>query len=145
MRPIENILSKVDKPHQRSNGQWSAHCPAHSDKSPSLSIRETDEGAVLIHCFAGCSVQSIVESLGLNQSDLFPPRLLSGKEPKRTPRLITSSQALEILHDEANFVAITAMNIANQKKLTLDDISRCAKSAARIAVIRDEAVGRKNV
>ena len=63
MRPIENIFSRVDKLQHRSDGQWSARCPAHSDKSPSLSVRETEEGAVLLYCFAGCSIQSIVDSL----------------------------------------------------------------------------------
>jgi hypothetical protein len=35
-------------------GKWLAHCPAHSDSSPSLSIREGMDGRVLLHCFAGC-------------------------------------------------------------------------------------------
>lgn len=34
-------------------------CPAHDDKTESLSIRETPEGKILIHCFAGCSFASV--------------------------------------------------------------------------------------
>jgi hypothetical protein len=50
---------------------WVALCPAHPDRSPSLSIREGDDGRTLVHCFAGCSVDSIVAALGLKLSDLF--------------------------------------------------------------------------
>lgn len=35
-------------------GKWTACCPAHNDRSPSLSIREEAAGRVLVHCFAGC-------------------------------------------------------------------------------------------
>ena len=46
MSPAENVLSRLDKVRQRQPGQWSARCPAHIDKSPSLSIRETPQGGV---------------------------------------------------------------------------------------------------
>lgn len=34
-------------------------CPAHNDKTESLSIRETPEGKILIHCFAGCTFAEV--------------------------------------------------------------------------------------
>ena len=40
-------------------GKWQAHCPAHVDRSPSLSIRAASDGRVLLHCFAGCALDSI--------------------------------------------------------------------------------------
>jgi hypothetical protein len=41
---------------------------------PSLSVTATDDGAVLLHCFASseCSVEAIVATLGLSMGDLFP-------------------------------------------------------------------------
>jgi len=45
-----------------SDGQYIARCPAHNDKTPSLSIKDGD-GFLLLHCHAGCSYESIVESL----------------------------------------------------------------------------------
>jgi hypothetical protein len=48
-----------------------------------LSIREGDDGRVLLKCFAGCKTQDIVASIELKMSDLFPtvnysaPRALS--------------------------------------------------------------------
>ncbi len=46
-------------------------CPAHDDQKASLSITEADDGRVLLHCFAGCSVEKIVAKLGLRMADLF--------------------------------------------------------------------------
>ena len=50
------------KGKQVSAGQFIALCPAHDDRDPSLSIGEGN-GKVLIHCFAGCSYQQIVERI----------------------------------------------------------------------------------
>lgn len=44
----------------RGVGKWSARCPAHADKSPSLTIAEGDKG-MLVKCWAGCSLQAICE------------------------------------------------------------------------------------
>jgi hypothetical protein len=56
-------------------GRWKARCPAHNDQSPSLSIREGDDGRVLMLCRAGCSLDSILTALKLGKRDLFagPP------------------------------------------------------------------------
>jgi putative DNA primase/helicase len=53
---------------RRTGGSWMARCPAHDDRTPSLSIRDTDGGTVLIHCHAGCDQQqviSVLRSLGV--------------------------------------------------------------------------------
>ena len=57
----------------RQNGKgWRALCPAHNDNTPSLSIGESAEGAVLLNCHAGCSTEAILDAAGLEWSDLFP-------------------------------------------------------------------------
>ncbi|MCH4894321.1 MULTISPECIES: DUF7146 domain-containing protein [Sphingomonas] len=48
-------------------GSWhgyvaTARCPAHTDRTPSLSIRQGDRG-ILVTCFAGCSPQDILREL----------------------------------------------------------------------------------
>jgi hypothetical protein len=66
-----------------------ACCPAHADRSPSLSIREGEDGRSLIHCFAGCSVEAICDSLKIMVSDLFSgpgtlhPKLRAVREAER--------------------------------------------------------------
>lgn len=65
-----DFLSRLDGVKARGAGRLVARCPAHPDKSPSLSIREVDD-RILLHCFAGCEAASICEALGLSLKDLF--------------------------------------------------------------------------
>jgi putative DNA primase/helicase len=62
---LNDVLSRL-RGVRRSGAGWQAFCPAHDDrKTRSLSIREGQDGLVLLHCFAGCTYRQIVEALGL--------------------------------------------------------------------------------
>lgn len=56
------------------NGKWTARCPAHQDRSPSLSIGVAPDGRILLHCFAGCEPEAILAAVGLSLNDLFPDK-----------------------------------------------------------------------
>jgi len=71
MTAIEQLLAKLPDARKTSKG-WSACCPAHADRSPSLSISEGDDGRVLVHCHAGCTVDAVCAELGLQLRDLMP-------------------------------------------------------------------------
>ncbi|HUW15341.1 MAG TPA: hypothetical protein VM537_36860, partial [Anaerolineae bacterium] len=73
---------------QRRGDGWIGLCPAHDDRSPSLSIREGKDGRVLLKCHAGCTVEAIVAVLGLQMRDLFDPSADRGRTPAapRRPR-----------------------------------------------------------
>lgn len=73
MTPVELVLSKLSHPKKVASG-WSARCPAHDDRRPSLSIAEGEDGAVLLKCHAGCETSVIVSAIDLKLSDLFPPK-----------------------------------------------------------------------
>lgn len=66
---VEAILERLQGVRRNGAG-WSAKCPAHEDRKPSLSISEVDD-RVLLHCHAGCSVERVVAALGLEIRDLF--------------------------------------------------------------------------
>lgn len=70
MNQLENILDKLSKVKKLRDGGFSARCPAHYDKTNSLSIREEDS-KILLYCFASCKTEDIVKSIGLNMSNLF--------------------------------------------------------------------------
>ena len=55
-------------------GGWIDRCPAHDDKNPSLSIKETSDGVPLLKCFAGCSFGQIIEAAGLKGDSINRPR-----------------------------------------------------------------------
>ena len=42
---------------------WIARCPAHDDLKPSLSIRETEDGKILVYCHAGCDQEHVIAAL----------------------------------------------------------------------------------
>jgi hypothetical protein len=44
----------------RAGAGWVAHCPAHDDRTPSLSIRDSDDGKVLVCCHAGCDQERVI-------------------------------------------------------------------------------------
>jgi putative DNA primase/helicase len=47
----------------KSGAGWVARCPAHNDQNPSLSVSETSNGRLLVHCHAGCSQAAVVRVL----------------------------------------------------------------------------------
>jgi hypothetical protein len=63
------LLGRLEKVRKHSKG-WTACCPAHEDKTASLSVTERD-GRLLIHCFAGCAAASVMAAVGLELADLF--------------------------------------------------------------------------
>ena len=67
---VDDFLSRLDGVRPRGAGKWSARCPAHQDKSPSLSIAEGDKG-LLLKCWAGCRLEEICTSLSIRPADLF--------------------------------------------------------------------------
>ena len=68
---VEQFLERLEGVKQNGSS-WVARCPAHEDRSPSLSVSEGDDGRVLLRCFAGCETTDIVEALGLELRDLMP-------------------------------------------------------------------------
>lgn len=77
---IDTILQLLDKVKKTGKG-YQARCPAHEDKGPSLSLREGDDGRVLLHCHAGCPTADVVAAMGLTMADLFP----ASDKPRRPP------------------------------------------------------------
>jgi hypothetical protein len=68
--PLDCVLQRLQNVRPNGNG-CTALCPAHPDQQNSLSVREGDDGRVLVHCFVGCPVERIVDALGLSMADLF--------------------------------------------------------------------------
>lgn len=47
---------------RKAGGGWTARCPAHDDRNPSLSIRDVN-GKVLVRCHAGCEQTNVIAAL----------------------------------------------------------------------------------
>ena len=69
---LNQIINRLEKVRQHQKGRYMALCPAHKDRSPSLSLSQADDGRILMHCFAGCHIEDICSAIGLELKDLFP-------------------------------------------------------------------------
>jgi hypothetical protein len=139
----EAILSRLEAVRSRGGDRWSARCPAHEDKSPSLAIRELPDGRLLLYCHAGCSSDEVVGAVGLEMSDLFPPKPSdpgAGHSTLKRRALMSPAQALEIVANEVMLAWTAAYNLAGGHKLTAADLARLTLAAKRIEVIRDEVM-----
>lgn len=87
--PVDLLLGRLERVRRSGDG-WTSRCPGpnHSrgDKNPSLSIGEGHDERVLLHCFAGCSVEEVTSAIGLELADLFPPREIDNSPPVRRHR-----------------------------------------------------------
>jgi hypothetical protein len=140
---VDRVLSRLQVVRKGAGpGTWTARCPAHEDRSPSLSIRELDDGRMLVHCFGGCDVSAIVGAVGLDLTDLFPgkPTPGGGRSPMRRRRMLTAQQALQVLYDEANLIWLCAANQAAGVVLTDGDRARLTTAAGRVLYLRDEVM-----
>jgi len=88
---VDVLLDRLEGVRPAGPNSWMARCPAHEDRDPSLSV-SVKEGRILIHCFAGCSADAVLEAVGLTWKDLregeawawspFPSRPRPKPEPE---------------------------------------------------------------
>jgi hypothetical protein len=127
---IDNLLSRLDGVKKTGSSKWVARCPAHQDKSPSLAIRELDDGRILIHCFSSCSTEDVLRALDLNFSDLMPESV--GHFKKGETRPFSAMDALRCISFEVLLVATTACRLTAGETLQNGDRERLLLATARI-------------
>lgn len=131
--PIDTVLSRLEGVRRTGRGTWLARCPAHQDKSPSLSVREADDCKVLIHCFAGCSAHEVVAAIGLEITDLFPPPPADparfGK-PERRP--FPTPDAFRAVAFEVTIVGVAGAAIVAGEPFSKYDKERLVVAVGRI-------------
>ena len=130
--PATPLLSRLNKVRRTGHGTWLACCPAHEDRSASLSVREADDGKILLHCFAGCSAHEVVAAAGLDLADLFPPREDGRNAGKPERRPFPATDALRAVAFEALVVSAAASAMLAGHPFTPADRERLSLAAARI-------------
>lgn len=126
------LLQHLGKIKRTGRGRWMACCPAHDDRSASLSIRELDDGRVLVHCFAECSVHEIVSAVGLELTDLFPPREDGKHSVKGERRPFPAADILRAVAFETTLVLVAAADMLAGHPFNDADRARLALACARI-------------
>jgi hypothetical protein len=124
------ILSRLDGVRRTGDDRWLARCPAHDDKRPSLSIREIGD-RVLVHCWAGCSVEDVLGAVGLTFDALYSERTTHRCKPERRP--FPAADVLRAIEQEALITAVAAATLGNGCQLTDADRARLLLACERIA------------
>lgn len=132
MTPIERVLDGLPSARHYGNG-WRCDCPnpVHKRGRGSLSIRESEDGGVLLHCFACMDTPAILGALGLEASDLFPPRGEASPEQRKRDLESLWAAALNVLDTEA-WVVRSAGRLAQTAKLNRQDAERLELAIRRI-------------
>lgn len=68
---IQQIESRTGFTAKQAGTGVVLRCPSHNDKNPSLSISESNDGKILLNCFAGCSFEEICTALDLEATSFF--------------------------------------------------------------------------
>ena len=139
MNAVDKVLDRVTGIRQTAPSRWIALCSAHEDRSPSLSIRETQDGRVLLHCFAGCANSDVLASMGLRMTDLFDKPIEHHLPPIRGG--FSARELLELSSHEATVVALLACD-AQSRPLTAEELERLTQAAARLGKAQDLTHGR---
>jgi len=135
--PVDTLLPRLEEVVEKPNHQYTALCPAHDDHHPSLSIRELDDGRLLIHCWAGCSAGEIVNATGLELTDLFPK---TGDSKPVKPRW-NLRDLIEFQNREAWVLLIAVEQLWDGKPISESDRKRCWQAMRMCRHIKEVVVG----
>jgi len=125
------LLQHLNRVKRTGQGRYMARCCAHEDKSASLSVRELDDGRVLVHCFAGCSVEEVLGAVGLTFDALYPPRtdqhIVKGEK-----RPFPAADILRAIAFESTLVLIAGADLLAGNPFNETDRARLALACSRI-------------
>ncbi len=130
MSAATKVLDRLEGVRCSGEGRWMAKCPAHEDGRSSLSIREMSDGRLLLHCFAGCATQLVLQAIGLDFGDLFDKPLAHHLPPIRSG--FSARELLELNAHEALVAAMLATK-AGDEGLTDKEARRLRRAAARLS------------
>lgn len=131
------LLDRLERVKQTGADRWRARCPAHDGKSLTLSIRETDDGRVLAHCFGGCHITDVLAAVGLTVSELFPTRLGQHIPPARSG--MPAREALALVDHEVLVATLIVADLLKERRATTDQWQRLALCSSRISDARSMA------
>jgi len=129
---MEILLNQLKQIKRTGKGRFIACCPAHGDKHPSLAVRETDDGVILLHCFAGCDVVSVVDAMGMELSDLYPQKEFTYQKVVR--KTFNANDLLIVAAWESLLASIIACDISKGK---IQDKDRLLVAAGRLQDIAE--------
>ena len=129
---IDDLLSRLDKVKSNGRNQWTACCPAHDDRDPSLAVKVLSDGRILIKCFAGCGAADVVHSVGLTMSDLFPDGCLGELKGWQQLQDIRDKKKDAKLDKDRMILEMAKSDRASGKRLSPKDLEREKQAYLRV-------------
>ena len=126
----DKLLSRLQRVKRTGAGKWIASCPTREDKSPSLAIREMEDGRVLLHDFGGDSVEAILGAVGLSFTDLHPAQPSTFARPVKRP--FNASDVLALVAFESSVAAVVITAVVKRDGATEKDLDRLLVAAQRL-------------
>lgn len=134
---IQSLLSNLKKVKKTGNGKWMACCPSHQDKTASLTITESNDGRILLNCFAGCDTYSILRNVGLDWEDVMPDNVIDHRiKPEK--QVIYATDALRLIRFETQVVLVIAYDM-KKGKIDSEMVDRLEKAMQLINKASDIA------
>jgi hypothetical protein len=139
---IDDFLSRLDKVRQIGPTKWTACCPAHNDKNPSMALWEQPDGRVGIYCSALCDWRDILSALSLEASALFPAKPKGGSYTPNIRRPFGASDLLRLLSHYSLTVYLAAGDTMKGRPLSEADHKSLFK-AVKVITAAAEFTGLK--
>lgn len=136
-QPVDVLLSRLKGVRATGPQSWRADCPNGHTSRGTLSVSQTDDGRVLLHCFGCADTPGILGAIGLELADLFPARI---KDPSPEARRAAHEAfkrsswgaALRVLAYEMVVVCAAAEMLKHGAALSPSDGARLATALDRI-------------
>lgn len=116
--PLDLLLPRLEGV-KRQGERYVARCPAHDDKSPSLSLARGEDGRALVRCWAGCETRDVLAAVGLELRDLFPDNLSAEQRQQYRRQHLTKERQFERLVIEAAKGATAPLSDKDTARLAL--------------------------
>ena len=121
--PVENVLSKL-KNVKKVGSNWHASCPCRvDDENPSLSVKEGNDGRVLLACHYGspCDVSQICSALKMPVRDLYPQEMQTNSSKQQVKKRLVKAYPYvdengEILFEKLRYVAEDGKKTFRQRR-----------------------------
>ena len=134
------ILARFSKVYQSGTDQYQCLCPVHNDKNASLGIKFSED-KIIMNCFAGCSVESILEAIDLTWADIMPDNVDEEWKPNakgtdminiRKKRMRFNPYAiLKSMQDDYLYIMLSAIEVRKGNELAEEDKDRLYKIAMK--------------
>jgi len=140
---VSVLLARLEGVRTAGDGRWTALCPAHEDRSPSLNIRVAGD-KILIHDHGGCDSADVLRDIGLSWRDLYAdPWRASYAAATAAPqgrryveRMMRETDPLEV---ERMILRIAAADLRAGRTLSAEDRARLEVARLRLSAAKEAA------